>query len=80
MRLIFGSLVVFMLLATGCNSEKTNRLEAENQRLAQYQAMYKAAEEQISDMRAKLEAASRTPRTEAEAPLPPDIPGSSMKH
>lgn len=55
-------------------------LSAENQRLAQYQAMYKAAEEQISDMRAKLEAASRTPSSETEAPLPPDIPGSSMKH
>ncbi len=55
-------------------------LSAENQRLAQYQAMYKAAEEQISDMRAKLEAASRTPRTESEAVLPPDLPGSTLKH
>ena len=55
-------------------------LSAENQRLAQYQAMHKAAEEQISDMRAKLEAASRTPRSEGEAPPSPDISGSSTKH
>ncbi len=55
-------------------------LSAENQRLAQYQAMYKAAEEQISDMRAKLEAASRTPRSESETTLPPDLPGSTLKH
>lgn len=55
-------------------------LSAENQRLAQYQAMHKAAEEQISDMRAKLEAASRPPRSEGEAPPSPDISGSSTKH
>lgn len=56
-------------------------LSAENQRLAQFQAMYKAAEDQISDMRVKLEAATRTPRSESgETTLPPDIPGSSMKH
>lgn len=55
-------------------------LSAENQRLAQFQAMYKAAEDQISDMRVKLEAATRGPRSEGETTLPPDIPGSSMKH
>jgi len=55
-------------------------ISAENQRLAQYQAMHKAAEEQISDMRAKLEAASRPPRSEGEAPPSPDISGSSTKH
>ncbi len=56
-------------------------LSAENQRLAQFQAMYKAAEEQISDLRAKLESVSRTsPRDGDTTTLPPDIPGSSMKH
>ncbi len=54
-------------------------LSAENQRLAQFQAMYKAAEEQIADMRAKLEAASRTPR-EGESTISPDLPGSTLKH
>lgn len=57
-------------------------LSAENQRLAQFQAMYRAAEEQISDMRAKLEAATRTPSSssEGETSSLPDIPGSSLKH
>ena len=54
-------------------------LSAENQRLAQFQAMYKAAEEQIADMRAKLEAATRGPR-EGETTIAPDLPGSTLKH
>ncbi len=54
-------------------------LSAENQRLAQFQAMYKAAEEQISDLRAKLEAVSRTSHR-GDDTLPPNIPGSSLKH
>ena len=55
-------------------------LSAENQRLTQFQAMYKAAEEQISDMRAKLESMSRTP-VEKEPTISPEGPSSStMKH
>ena len=55
-------------------------LSAENQRMAQFHAMYKAAEEQISDLRAKLEAVSRTSHRGDDTNLPPDIPGSSLKH
>lgn len=55
-------------------------LSAENQRLTQFQAMYKAAEEQISDMRAKLESMSRSP-VEKEPTISPEGPSSStMKH
>ena len=64
----------------GQETRPIKSLSAENQRLTQFQAMYKAAEEQISDMRAKLESMSRTP-VEKEPTISPEGPSSStMKH
>ena len=55
-------------------------LSAENQRLTQFQAMYKAAEEQISDMRAKMESISRAPAAEPDPIVSRTPDDSTTKH